>query len=305
MSPTLNESQIKIALETLLVNHPLQQNISQDPIQFVHCYPRTEDQELAGIFASALAFGRVTAFLPKIKALLDIADKHGGPKKWIESFDQKKAKEIAHISYRWNKAPDFSLLCFTLQETLKQSSSLGSLFLSLFDQTEQTISPTLERFIEVMRQNALQIAPKNNLSITSFSEFPKGFRLFFCSPKDGSACKRWHLYLRWMIRKTNPDLGLWNVPTSKLCIPLDTHIHSISEMIGLSVGKTANHRAMMKITQFMQRLDPIDPIRFDFALAHLGISKSCKKMWISEICTNCPLQRICRCTKSSPKENKE
>lgn len=301
----MNEQKIKIAFESLLEKQLEQQNISRDPIQFVHRYSRSDDQEIAGIFASALAFGRVRLFLPKIKELLDIADTHGGPRKWIEAFDANKAREIDHISYRWNKAPDFSLLCFTLQETLRNNTSLGFLFCSLFNKDETTISPTLERFIDILRENAGKIALKENLSISSFSEFPKGFRLFFCSPKDGSACKRWHLYLRWMIRKNNPDLGLWNIPSSKLCIPLDIHIHSISNMIGLSVGKSANHRAMMKITQLMQKLDPVDPIRFDFALAHLGISKSCKKQWISNICTNCSLQSICSHTNSSPKEKRE
>lgn len=298
-SPILNEEKIRNALETLLQTHSLALDISQDPIQCVHRYSQSEDQEIAGIFASALAFGRVSAFLPKIKALLDIADQHGGPKKWIENFDSPMAEEIAHISYRWNKKPDFALLCFTLQRTLRTHSSLGSLFKSLFEPTEVTISPSLERFIEVLRNDALLCASKMEISADSFSALPKGFRLFLCSPKDGSACKRWHLYLRWMIRRTAPDIGIWTLPSSKLCIPLDTHIHSISQMIGLPIGKSANHRAMMKITSFMQRLDPDDPIRFDFALAHLGISKSCKKAWFPDICLNCPLQRICRHTKLS------
>ena len=298
-SPTLNEREIKTALEALLGAQP---NISQDPIQFVHRYSRPMDQEISGIFASALAFGRVSAFLPKIKSILDIADTHGGPRTWIETFDPKKAQEIEHISYRWNKAPDFALLCFTLQETLKNNHSLSALFSSVWNASELTLSPTLERFIDVLRKNALKIARQQQLSPASFSELPKGFRLFLCSPKDGSACKRWHLYLRWMIRDSYPDLGLWDIPASKLCIPLDTHIHSLSEMIGIAVGKSANHRAMMTITQFMQRLDPVDPIRFDFALAHLGISKGCKKQWFSDICSNCPLQSICSHTKRSPKE---
>ena len=291
---------IKQALEDLLKTHSLALNISQDPIQFVHRYSRVEDQEVAGVFASALAFGRVSAFLPKIKALLDIADQHGGPRKWIENFNSSMVKDIAHISYRWNKNPDFALLCFTLQKTLETYPSLGSLFQSLFEPLESTISPSLERFISVLRDSALAVSPKLELSANSFSALPKGFRLFLCSPKDGSACKRWHLYLRWMIRRTSPDIGIWTLPSSKLCIPLDTHIHSISQMIGLPIGKSANHRAMMKITSFMQRLDPNDPIRFDFALAHLGISKSCKKAWFPDICLNCPLQRICRHTKLSP-----
>ena len=299
-SPILNEEKIRHALETLLQTHSLALDISQDPIQCVHRYSQAEDQEIAGIFASALAFGRVSAFLPKIKALLDIADQHGGPRKWIESFDMPMAVDIAHISYRWNKKPDFALLCFTLQRTLRTHSSLGSLFQSLFEPTEETISPSLERFIEVLRSDALLCASKMEISADSFAALPKGFRLFLCSPKDGSACKRWHLYLRWMIRRAAPDIGIWTLPSSKLCIPLDTHIHSISQMIGLPIGKSANHQAMMKITSFMQRLDPDDPIRFDFALAHLGISKSCKKAWFPDICLNCPLQRICLHTKLSP-----
>ena len=115
----------KKALDALLSTRDVEANLANDPLSFVHRYSDIHDQELAAVFASTLAYGRVTLFFPIIRALLDEADRHGGPRAWIDSFDKKKSDHIAHIYYRLNKFPDFSLLALGLKGIREQYGHLA------------------------------------------------------------------------------------------------------------------------------------------------------------------------------------
>ena len=103
------------------------------------------------------------------------------------------------------------------------------------------------------------------------------------------------MLMRWMVRGPDEiDLGDWSeLGTQRLVIPLDTHVHRISQNLGLTKRVTADWKTTAEITHRLRALDPMDPTRFDFALAHLGISGSCPSKRVSEICTRCPINTIC------------
>jgi uncharacterized protein (TIGR02757 family) len=106
---------------------------------------------------------------------------------------------------------------------------------------------------------------------------PRGMAQFFPSPVKGSACKRMNLFLRWMVRKKDIDFGLWkSIPGNKLVIPLDIHIARISQCLGFTRRASADWKAAREITEALKKLDPDDPLKYDFALCHHGISGLCK-----------------------------
>jgi uncharacterized protein (TIGR02757 family) len=114
-------------------------------------------------------------------------------------------------------------------------------------------------------------------------------------PTKGSAVKRLMLFLRWMIRPADGvDLGLWDVPTSRLVIPLDTHIHKLSRNIGLTSRTAADYRAAEEISAALSRLDPVDPIKYDFSLCHLGMLQSCPSRKDAARCEGCGVKPVCR-----------
>jgi uncharacterized protein (TIGR02757 family) len=91
-------------------------------------------------------------------------------------------------------------------------------------------------------------------------------------PGRGSACKRLHLYLRWMVRKDAVDPGGWDgIPASKLVIPLDTHMYQIGVALRLTKRNQADLRTALEITNAFREIVPEDPVRYDFALTRLGI----------------------------------
>jgi len=115
------------------------------------------------------------------------------------------------------------------------------------------------------------------------------------SPNDGSACKRMNLFLRWMVRRTPPDLGIWDfVDPVKLVVPLDTHVHRIATFLGLNRRKTPDWKAARLLTDQLAQFDREDPIRYDFAICRLGILDLCSRKRRKENCDVCLLRDVCR-----------
>ncbi len=94
------------------------------------------------------------------------------------------------------------------------------------------------------------------------------------TPKSSSAYKRWHMYLRWMVREDNIDMGLWKkVDKKDLLLPLDTHTFKVSRALGLLQRKQYDLKAVQEITKKLQSFDKNDPIKYDFALYRIGQEK--------------------------------
>jgi endonuclease III len=89
------------------------------------------------------------------------------------------------------------------------------------------------------------------------------------------------------------DLGLWPVPPSDLVIPVDTHILRISRNLGLTGRRTASWATAEEITAKLRELDPEDPVKYDFALCHLGVSRQCPSSPEHDKCARCVLQEVC------------
>jgi len=114
-------------------------------------------------------------------------------------------------------------------------------------------------------------------------------------PRNGSAAKRMCLYLRWMVRDTYPDIGVWNsFPKSALVIPLDTHVARIGRLLGLTGRRSSDWLTALEITDALKRLDPEDPLRYDYPLSHLGIDGSCLGRYDVAACARCKVRDFCR-----------
>jgi uncharacterized protein (TIGR02757 family) len=103
------------------------------------------------------------------------------------------------------------------------------------------------------------------------------------------------MLLRWMVRRGEPDLGLWtHLDPAGLVIPVDTHVFRVAGFLGLTTRRAPDWRAAEEVTAALRALCPADPLRYDFALAHLGISGRCRGRRDDDICPACPLVRGCR-----------
>jgi uncharacterized protein (TIGR02757 family) len=282
MPLTLSQERLREALERLVKNPPARR--SDDPVDFPHRFSDPSDIEVVGFISALLAFGQVPLFKRVVERILEIM----GEKPALfcaEIGPERLRKTFEGVYYRWNGGNDFACLLFFIGEVLRRYGTLGRLFISGFREEEADIGPALSRFIG----RILALDPK---PIYRKKQYPLGF---FSSPARQSACKRLNLYLRWMVRPADGiDFGLWRkIPPSKLIIPLDTHLIRISRYLGLTRRRSPGWAMAKQITESLKRLDPVDPLKYDFALCHLGISGACPVEKDRSKCLICPLLPRC------------
>jgi uncharacterized protein (TIGR02757 family) len=174
-------------------------------------------------------------------------------------------------------------LSWALSRALGRYGSLQELFVKGMDESDANIRRALARFVGRLR--AVDLAPLKH---------GKFYRHLLPSPVDGSACKRLNLFLRWMVRRKLPDLGVWTlVEPSKLIFPLDTHVARICRNLGITQRHTPNWQMAEEITQEFRKLDPGDPVRYDYAVSRLGILGDCPSVPEAAVCVSCRLHAIC------------
>lgn len=259
---------IKDLLEKLYKKYSSFNYYQKDPIVFPHRYDREEDIEIAGLIASAFAYGKVELFMKVVERIFKVLG--DSPSNYIENFDFKKdGKYFDGIYYRFNTSNDIIALIYSISEGLKKWGSLKKLFLQKFDKTKD-IKTGLIGFVNELKN----IVKKEKY----LYEKAKGFDYLLISPENGSTCKRMNLFLRWMVRDKDIDFGIWKeVGKENLIIPLDTHVARISRCLGLLKRKSNDWIASYELTQTLKEFDPKDPVKYDFALCHIGVEGQCSK----------------------------
>ena len=240
-----------------------------------------------GWLASGLAYGRVSLFQAALEKILRVMG--GKPFEYVLRFDPAKdTKDFLPLYYRMNEGKDIACFLYLIRQILENYGSIGRLFSSLYHEEDKDIGPTLERFIK-------KVQTLDTGAVYGRKIHPPGLARFFALPSKGSSCKRLNLYLRWMIRPDDGlDFGLWKeIPPSKLIIPLDTHVLRISRYLGLTRRKSPGWVTAKEITEILKRLDPEDPLRYDFPICHHGISGACPIGRAPEKCRVCPLLAEC------------
>lgn len=252
-----------------------------DPIKFPKRYSNIDDIELSAFISSCFAYGQVDVFMSVIEKLLGICG--SSPYDFLMSLDIEKHRRLFDkVKYRFNDTEDIICLFYCLNKILRTYNSLKNVFLNNYFTKGLDVLVTIDSFVEeFLSIDTTQVYGQNIKK--------KGFRQFLPSPKDKSPCKRVNLFLRWMVRDSDIDFGIWKeIPKDKLIIPLDTHIARISRCLGLTQRQTVDIKMAVEITENLKRFDPIDPLKYDFALCHLGISGGCN----AKRCSDCSIKFI-------------
>jgi len=265
-----------------------------DPVHIVRRYETPEDREIVGFCAAALAFGRVASVLQSIEALLAVMGPH--PARFVRRFTPvRDSARIEPLVHRWIRGRDLVALLLVLQRMLKESGSIEQFFVEGDDPASPDVSAALESFSMRALQTDLREAYGGLL--------PKrpGVCYFFPRPSAGSACKRLNLFLRWVVRKDAIDLGLWTrVSPAHLVVPLDTHVIRVSRCLGLTRYKSPGWAMARDITATLRQLDPADPVKYDFALCHVGMRYGCGVKCPTRG-RRCPLEPVCAVRRRTPR----
>jgi uncharacterized protein (TIGR02757 family) len=239
-----------------------------------------------GFVAAALAFGRVMSVLQSIERVLAVMGR--APAAYVRQFDPgRDARAFDGIVHRWTRDRDIVALVWIMHQMMTAAGSIEAFFVQGDDPASRDVQGALDSFST--RALALDLR-------AAYGRVPRrpGICYFFPRPSAGSACKRLNLFLRWMVRKDALDLGVWSrVSPARLVVPLDTHVIRVGRCLALTAYTNPGWRMARDITESLRALDPEDPVKYDFALCHLGMMNACG-FSRAQADSQCPLRGVCR-----------
>ena len=236
--------------------------VHPDPLEFLYQYEACKDRELVALIASSLAYGRVNQILSSISKVLKEMGPH--PAAFIRERSKRELeKTFSQFKHRFTTSRELLSLLINAKEIEARHGSLFECFKSHLKEEDETFLPALCGFTEELRQG-----------LKKSSLLP--------DPRKGSASKRLNLLLRWMVRQDEVDPGCWQeLGAHRLIVPLDTHMHKIGLELGLSKRRAADLKTALEITSAFRKIEPEDPVRYDFALTRMGI---CSELSLEDCC---------------------
>jgi len=243
----------KSFLENLYKRYNHSKYVHPDPLEIVLRYDIIRDREIAALIASSLAYGRVAQI---IKSVASVLDQMESPADFVQNATKKSLqKTYGNFKHRFTTSDDLVAVILGLKAVILKYGSLEECFKAGMSSSDSDVIPALCRFVQTIRG-----ADNGNYN----SMLP--------SPPKGSACKRLNLFLKWMVRRDRVDPGGWTcIDSSKLIIPLDTHMFRIGTAFGMTTRKQANLVTAREITDAFRAISPDDPTKYDFALTRLGM----------------------------------
>ncbi len=183
-------------------------------------------------------------------------ERMGEPARFLrETPEDDVRRAFAGFRHRVTSGETLALMLIGMKRVAAGHGSLETCFRAGLREDDETVLPALTRFVDALTA-AAGACPVHLLS----------------SPERGSACKRLHLFLRWMVRRDEVDPGGWEgVSPAKLIVPLDVHMYRVALALGFTRRAQADGRAALEATAGFRAMAPDDPVRYDFALTRLGI----------------------------------
>lgn len=227
--------------------------IEEDPIRVPHAFTQKEDIEIMGFLIATIAWGNRKSILKSGERLINIFG--NSPYDFIMEYDVNKSEYFEGFVHRTFNSTDLAYFVEALQNIYKNHSGLEDIFTK--HATKDSLQPAIHNFKKI------------------FFELPHPSRTqkHVSDPHKNSAAKRINMYLRWMVRQDNQgvDFGLWNqISPKQLSCPLDVHSGNIARKLGVLKRKQNDAKAVLELDKALRKMDPIDPVKYDFALFGLG-----------------------------------
>ncbi|MFX0557109.1 TIGR02757 family protein [Maribacter sp. CXY002] len=250
----MKKAALKEFLDSKVVAYNNPKFLETDPIQIPHLFTKKEDIEISAFLTATIAWGNRKSIINNAHRLMNLMDM--SPYEYIMNHEEDDLLKLEGFVHRTFNHTDLHYFIKSLQNIYKEHTGLESVFTE--NQTTKSLQPTISKFKEVFFELPFESRTTKHVS----------------DPLKGSAAKRINMFLRWMIRDANTkvDFGLWKeIPPSKLSCPLDVHSGNVSRKLGLLKRKQNDAKALAELDENLRKLDPIDPVKYDFALFGLGV----------------------------------
>ncbi|UMY64839.1 MULTISPECIES: TIGR02757 family protein [unclassified Flavobacterium] len=232
-------------------NHPA--FIETDPIQIPHGFSKREDIEIAAYLTATISWGNRTSIIGNARRMMDLMG--NAPYDFVVSYSERDLAALDSFVHRTFNGVDFQAFIRGLRHVYETAGGPEALLAA--HQTADSLQPALHAFRKVFLEKADSARTAKHVS----------------DPMKNSAAKRLNMFLRWMVRRDTKgvDFGLWTqIPMSVLSCPLDVHSGNVARKLGLLSRSQNDAKALFELDQNLRRLDPRDPVKYDFALFGLG-----------------------------------
>ncbi|MDW7690384.1 TIGR02757 family protein [Flammeovirgaceae bacterium SG7u.111] len=253
----MEAAEIRDLLETKAEEYNQPGFIKDDPICIPHLFTKKQDIEIAGFFAAMLAWGQRKTIINKCRELIGMMD--NTPFDFIKNHQDSDLKSFLSFKHRTFNATDTLYFLEFFKQFYAENESLEMAFSKHISAEETNVEQGLRGFHDIF---------------FSLPDFPERTKKHIATPARKSACKRLNMYLRWMVRNDEKgvDFGIWNtIKPSQLICPLDVHVERVGKALGLLHRKPTDWRAATELTGNLKKINPDDPVRYDFALFGLGL----------------------------------
>jgi len=260
-SRKLNIPDLKEFLDQKVTRYNQPGFIEHDPISIPHRFKKKQDIEIAGLFAAVLAWGQRVTIIRKCRELMEMMG--NAPHQFILGHQENDLKPFVDFKHRTFNGTDTLYFIEFLKWFYQQHNSLEKAF--QMPAGEETVEKGLISFQKLFF--SLDHAPHRTTKHIS-------------SPERKSTCKRLVMYLRWMVRQdqNGVDFGLWKtIKPSQLVCPCDLHVDRVARKLKLIKRKQTDWQTALELTGHLRKLDPLDPVKYDFALFGLGIEEGWSK----------------------------
>lgn len=233
--------------------------IANDPVCIPHLFSHKQDIEIMGLWAAILAWGQRKTIINKCKELIGLMD--GAPYEFITQHHENDLKRFLAFKHRTFNATDVLYFIAFFREYYAKHNSLEQAFARHVLLSDETVEKGLVGFRNLFF--SLEYAPQRT-------------RKHISTPALNSACKRLNMFLRWMVRKDDKgvDFGIWQqIKPAQLVCPCDVHVDRVARKLNLITRKQTDWLTALELTANLRRLDPVDPVKYDFALFGLGIEE--------------------------------
>ena len=248
---------LKSFLDSKVTQYNRPEFIKNDPVSIPHLFTKKQDIEIMGFWAATLAWGQRITIINKCKELITLMD--GAPYDFIINHEEPDLKKLLHFKHRTFNDVDTLYFISFFRYHYSKHDSLEEAFIpnSSISGVEESLNHFRNYFF-------------------SLPDYPHRTKKHVSSPSQKSTCKRLNMFLRWMVRKDDcgVDFGIWNkFKPSELIMPCDLHVDRVARKLNLITRKQTDWQTAIELTERLREFDPLDPIKYDFALFGLGIEE--------------------------------
>ena len=250
----MNQTELKEFLDAKVVQYNNPTFIASDPIQIPHQFSLKEDIEIAAFLTATIAWGNRKMIINNAQKMMSLLG--DSPYDFIINHKEYHLEKFGSFVHRTFNAIDLKQFIQSLKHIYLTYNGLEEVFnmYSRNDSMQFAIHKFKSQFFEIAHQKRT----KKHVS----------------DPLKGSAAKRINMFLRWMVRNdtTGVDFGIWKtISPAALSCPLDVHSGNVARKLGLLKRPQNDAKALLELDEQLRKLDPNDPVKYDFALFGLGV----------------------------------